>query len=195
MLQRFVFWFMSTWFYKRVCCWVVRTIRLPILKGKFSADEIRHIESLLKPGDILLVNNPWKLQSWMIPGRYEHGAMVVDKSAAGIEIGEMTAAGYGTVEFKEWLKQYTQLLVLRVKTWDTEYTEQVVHVVQSLVGTPYDDQFILGPEAVYCFELCIIGDIDNKLEYQPKKLVGLERWYVDGDCLADSHDVEVIYER
>jgi len=231
LLQRFIFWFMGTWTYKKVCCWLVRSIRLPCFT-RIRARKAERIECDLWVGDVLLVGNPWALQAWAIPGRYDHGAKVVkieperwqcdrcgyvDQGGTGqncpqcishgeldpgvmeyhsreVIIGEMTACGYGEVSFIPWVQHYSRLKVRRPTNYDSDYQKQEIHIIRGLEGVPYDDQFAFGPEAVYCFELCVIGDIENRIEYQPSHLVGTKRMYISGDDLAASPSLRTIAE-
>jgi hypothetical protein len=184
---------METWAYRHIFCWLVRTIRLPILYGRLSNATIAHIDRLIKPGDIILVGNPWKLQAWLIPGPFDHGALVVDRTEKSAVIGEMTASGYGEVPFKNWLKHYTKVAVLRCATWDKEYIEKMLAFIRKLWGTPYNDQFTFGPESLYCFAMCVAADADKLMRVDTSDLLGLGREYINGDDLFNSPDVCYIY--
>lgn len=154
--------------------WLVRTLRLPTLSRTCPPFDYQ-------VGDWLLGSNPWKLQYWLVPGTWEHGAIIV---APGV-VAEFTHHGYTFTALSVWRKQYTRALVLRPQYKDRQVA---LKRLEAFWGVPYDEEFARGPEKVYCFELLTLMAPEIRVEWTGK----LDT--LKGDDIERSPDVEVVFD-
>jgi len=194
--SRFVLWTMESWLYR----WILRKI-IPYVRFNFYYTSMRGQRylkgySVLRPGDIILSRDNWKLSSFLIPGDLVHAALCVGKFDAGasFEVAEMVGVGYRRSEFYDICHESDRVVILRCKDWDAEYIPRVIDTCLSFDGTDYDINFELGIKTLYCSELIVASDPEKRLQVSYSDLIGIGRPYISPMGLYAANNVEVVWD-
>jgi hypothetical protein len=162
-----------------------------------SGDKYKKAYILLKPGDIILTKDKWKLTNWLIPGEFSHACLCVGKEGdckSEFEIVEMTHKGFTKSEFYDVFREATRLVILRCTDWGAIYTINVIDKCKSFEGVPYDISFTLGVKALYCSELIYESDFDHILDVSLEDLMGLGIPYISPIGLYHAKNIEIIWD-
>ncbi len=145
--------------------------RSPFASGTaFTADQLDLMQSLLEPGDILLVYTSGYLTSLFFPGVFKHGIVYVGTpeqrqvlglrqprgaSARRANLIEALGGGVGWNRFHAITEHSVTLVaVLRAKHLSSGERRDYLQQVVDYLGRPYDLRFdLLCPLRVYCTEL------------------------------------------
>jgi hypothetical protein len=158
-------------------------------------DKYKEAYEKIKPGDIILCRDSWKLTSWLIPGKYSHAALCVDKGMyTKFEVAEMGHKGFTESTFYDIFAESTDIAILRCKDWDKEYIKKVIEKCKSFENTPYDITFSFKIEALYCSELIYHSDIEKRLQISLEDLVGIGRPYISPMGLYKAKNCEIIWD-
>lgn len=148
---------------------------------------------LLKPGDIILTRDDWKLISFLIPGTFSHAALCVDKDSE-FEVAEMTHEGFCKSCFFDICKESDRVMIIRCKDWDGRYINKIIKKCKTLSGKLYDNQFKLGIKALYCSELVYVSDYQHRLKVDCSDLCGIGRPYVSPTDLYEAENIKIIWD-
>ena len=186
---------MQSEFYEFIITKIIPFIRISFYYSKMRGFKYKKAYSLLQPGDYILCKDEWKLTTWLIPGKYSHAALCVDKTEDSLfEVAEMTHLGFTKSTFYDIFRESTSLVILRCKDWDKEYTEKVIEKCRSFEGTPYDVIFQFGIKTLYCSELVYEADFEKRLQISTEDLMGLGRKYISPYGLSKAKNVDIIYD-
>lgn len=184
----------------RVYSWVLYYI-VPFIRFSFYYTSIRgsHYRegyALLKPGDIILTRDNWKLTSFLIPGHLIHAALCVakDDTDPSFEVAEMVRTGYRKSEFYDICHEADHVVILRCTDWDEEYIKQVVETCLSFDGLDYDVKFELGIKTLYCSELIVASDPEKRLDVSYADLIGLGRPYISPMGIYKAKNTELVWD-
>lgn len=182
----------------RIYAWVmdkIPFIRFSTYYSSLHGKTYREGYDMLRPGDILLTKDKWKLTSFLIPGEFPHAALCVRKSPQeGFEVAEMTRVGYRMSEFFDLCHEADHVLILRCLAWDDEYVKKVVETGLSYEGTDYDIAFELGVKSLYCSELIVASDPEKRLQVSYDDFIGLGRPYISPTGLLRAKNIEVVWD-
>ena len=194
--SRFVLTIMESWLYR----WILRNI-MPYVRFSFYYTSMRgqsYLQgySVLRPGDIILSRDNWKLSSFLIPGDLVHAALCVGKSDAGasFEVAEMVGTGYRRSEFYDICHESDRVVILRCKDWDNAYLSQVIDTCLSLEGTNYDIKFELGIKTLYCSELIVASDPEKRLQVSYADLIGIGRPYISPMGIYFAKNIDIVWD-
>jgi hypothetical protein len=144
----------------------------------------------VKQGDFLLSSSKFKLTTLLIPGPVDHCAIAVSKD----EVVEMVGTGWRKITLKQFWDESSSQAVLRLKPWDEAYARAIADKALSLKNTPYDIHFNLGIEALYCSELCLVCDTENRAQFNLADIRGLGRKYLSPTGVYNAKGCEVVYD-
>lgn len=151
--------------------------------------------SLLNTGDIILTKDNWKLTSFLIPGEFSHAALCVDKGIyTPFEIAEMTHENFSKSSFYDLCREADRVVIVRCRDWDDSYIKVVTSKCKSFDGTSYDIHFDLGVKSLYCSELVVQSDVENRLQVDYSDFVGIGREYISPMGLYLANNVEVVWD-
>ena len=191
-----VLWLMESSLYR----WVLRKI-IPYVRFSFYYTSMRgerYLQgySFLRPGDIILSRDNWKLSSFLIPGDLVHAALCVGKSGDGtpFEVAEMVGTGYRKSEFYDICHEADRVVILRCKDWDDEYVPRVVEDCLSFEGSDYDIKFELGIKTLYCSELIVASDPEKRLQVSYADSVGMGRPYISPMGIYAAKNIDIIWD-
>lgn len=148
---------------------------------------------MLRPGDIILTDDKWKLTSMLIPGSWSHAALCVAKDD-DFEVAEMTHVNFTKSTFYDICSEATRVAILRCNDWDPVYAEKVIQACLQFSGVQYDVAFMPGPKALYCSELVYESDFERRLKVDTSDLAGIGIEYVSPDDLWEAGNIEVIWD-
>ena len=186
--------FQSTIFSK-ILLKIIPYIRFNFYYTNFPGWKYKRGYNLLKPGDIILTKDKWKLTSMLIPGEFCHAALCVDKSErVEFEVAEMTHTHFTKSTFYDICKQSTRVKIIRCVDWDEEYTQEIIANCQSFEHRKYDVRFSLGIKSLYCSEMVVHSDFKNKLKISYDDLAGLGRPYISPTGLSRAKNIKTIWD-
>lgn len=148
---------------------------------------------LLNPGDIILAVDKKKLTSVLIPGKYAHAALCVDKGVEW-EISEMTHLNYTKSTFFDVCRESTTVTIFRCLLWDQKYIKEVIEKCKSFVDAKYDTEFKLGVRQLYCSELIYQSDFERRLGASLEDVVGLGIPYISPDGLSKADHIYKVWD-
>lgn len=102
-----------------------------------------------RPGDIVLTRTAWRPSNLLLPGRWTHVLLVVDRDV----LVEATLPRVKTTWLVDVWANASEVLIMRPKFLTAEQQADAAACARGLVGTPYDLEFQLGPRELYCSEL------------------------------------------
>ena len=191
-----VLWLMESLLYR----WVLRKI-IPYVRFSFYYTSMRgqrYLQgySVLRPGDIILSRDNWKLSSFLIPGDLVHASLCVGKAevSGSFEIAEMVGTGYRRSEFYDICHEADRVVILRCKDWDDLYVKQVIEACLSFDGADYDIKFDLGIKTLYCSELIVASDTEKRLQVSYADLIGIGRPYISPMGIYSAKNVDIVWD-
>jgi hypothetical protein len=151
--------------------------------------------SLLRPGDIILSKDRWKLLSFFVPGGFAHSALCVAKgNGEEFEVAEMTHSGYTKSAFFDICKEADHVVILRCHDWDDDYIKRVIDTCRSFDGKRYDTTFSPDLDTLYCTQLVVASDIEQRLKISTVNLpLAGKPVFVPG-CLYKAKNVSIIWD-
>jgi hypothetical protein len=152
--------------------------------------------SVLRPGDIILSRDNWKLSSFLIPGDLVHASLCVGKAgiSGSFEVAEMVGTGYRKSEFYDICHEADRVVILRCKDWDDEYVPRVIEECLLFEGSDYDIKFELGIKTLYCSELIVASDPEKRLQVSYADSVGLGRPYISPMGIYAAKNIDIIWD-
>ena len=190
-----ILFIMQSSFYEWMVVHVIPFIRISFYYSDMCGYKYKRAYKLLKPGDIILCKDDWKLTSWLIPGELTHACLCVDKGEyIEFEVAEMHRAGFIKSSFYDPFRESTRLVILRCVDWDNTYVKQVIERCRLFEDVPYDITFEFGVKALYCSELIYQSDFEKRLEVSIEDLLGLGRPYISPMGLYNAKNVDIIYD-
>ena len=193
--SKFALWVMEGRAYAWVLYHIVPFIRFNFYYTSLRGKQYREGHALLRPGDIVLTRDNWKLTSFLIPGHLIHAALCVAKDDEGhFEVAEMVRVGYKKSEFYDVCHEADHVVILRCKDWDEEYIKEVVKTCLSFDGLDYDIKFELGIKTLYCSELIVASDPEKRLDVSYDDLIGIGRPYISPMGIYHAKNVDLIWD-
>jgi uncharacterized protein YycO len=164
---------------------------------KFGVSKI-DVESLLKlarPGDVILTHTKYSLANSLIPGKWDHAALVYKEDL----VIQATTHGVGVAGFSRLCTGVDAVCLLRPMFATEGQRSQAVMNALSQVGKPYDFDFeyrLDGGNSFYCSEL-VWWSYDVALQpavapFKPDFVLG--RWTLAPQSIRDSEYWTKIYE-
>ena len=181
--------------YAWIMWWIVCRLRFSCCHTSMTSAKYRQGLAKLERGDIVLTRDNRALSTWLVPGTHTHALLCVDNLLAmvGPVCAEMTHEGYGEIDFAEACFHASRVVILRCQDFDRDYAERVATKCRSFKGTPYDTQFDLDDDEVYCSELPYHCDFERRLQVVPSRAWGTGQKVIKPDDLSASN-VEVVYD-
>lgn len=195
---RVLSWFIATDLYASVVLRILPYIRFTTYYSKLKGSDYLKLYEHLRPGDVILSYDKKKLSTLLIPGRFSHAALCVDKGVPW-EVSEMTHKGYVKSTFFDICKESDFVAILRHIDIDDDGIANVVSKCKSFYPSKYDVSFSLGVKFLYCSELVYQSFPANSLGANLDDFAGLGRPYISPSGLrqaknlilvANSHDVK-----
>ena len=158
---------------------------------KIRGYQIRHIKSLLKPGDIILRKYDHYLDGFLIPGKYSHSSLYIGNNT----IIHAVAEGVKKIDLIDFC-QCDGICVLRCKNEDV--SKQAIINAKLNLGKPYDFKFNTNDSSeFYCHELVRTCFKDLNIEsYYPSlfniALKFLDKRYLDKSFLENKNFNKII---
>jgi hypothetical protein len=185
----------QTTFFSYIILKIIPYIRFNFYYTNFPGWKYKRGYRLLKPGDIILTKDKWKLTSMLIPGEFCHAALCVDKSiSTEFEVAEMTHTHFTKSNFYDICRQSTRVKIIRCKDWDEEYIQKVIEKCKSFENTEYDVTFSLNIKTLYCSELVNESDFENKLDISYSDILGLGMPYISPTGLSRAKNIKTIWD-
>src|SRR4030042_1941644 len=80
---------------------IVPYIRFSLYYPSFTGKQYHQAYKLLKPGDIILSRDDWKLSTFLIPGQMPHASLFIGKknNLLDYEVAEMINIGFNKCDF------------------------------------------------------------------------------------------------
>jgi hypothetical protein len=172
---------------------VVPYIRFSMYYTSFTGVMYHRAYNLLRPGDILLSDDKWKLTSLLIPGEWSHAALCVSKDGV-FEVAEMTHEHFTKSTFFDFCKQATRVAIIRCRDWDENYTIEVINRCISFEHVKYDIKFEYGVKTLYCSELVISSDFKRLLDVSDEDCAGLGIKYVSPTGLWKAKNIGKVFD-
>jgi hypothetical protein len=173
---------------------------IPYIRFKFYHTDFRGWKykrgyKFLKPGDIILTRDKWKLTAFLIPGDFSHASLCVSKeSESEYEIAEMTHTNFTKSEFYDICRESTRVRIIRCYDWDDDYIKKVIDKCKTFENTNYDIGFNLGVKALYCSELVVHSDFEKRLKINYEDLAGLGIPYISPHGLSRAKNINIIWD-
>ena len=181
---------MTTKVYKYLLKNVIPYIRTSTYYAKFNGEQYELMRLLVEPGDIILTRDKRKLTGMLIPGTWDHAALVT----SGYQAAQMTHKDFTIDWLFDIAKESDEIVVLRCNDFDCHYALEVVKKAKSFKDAKYDSEFTLGVEALYCSELIYQADFEKRLKLDLTDLIGLNRPYISPDGLYDCKNCTVVFD-
>lgn len=150
--------------------------------------------NILRQGDICFTADNAKLSGFLIPGFVDHACLCVGKSGA-TEIVEMIYSGFHRITFFDLCHEADRVIIARAN-WTMEYCNLVANRALSFDGALYDRLFLINGDLkfLYCSELVVAADYENKLRLDYSDLAGLGQKYISPQGLLESYDLTVVFD-
>ena len=197
---RVLLWIMQTSFYLWLAKHVVPYIRFNWYYTSLRGDKWAEGYDLLRPGDIILSGDKWKLTTIMIGGEWCHASVCIAKGlGVDYEVAEMTHTNYTKSWFFDVVKEATRVAIIRCKNWDYDYIHEVIiPECRKLEHAVYDysfelNNFTYGIPVLYCSELVVVIDKESRLKVDHSQGV-LGRDHVSATDLSLAEPIEWIYD-
>jgi hypothetical protein len=192
-LRRLVLHIMDSRIYEYTVLNIIPYIRFTMYYTSFKGVTYHQGYDLLRPGDILLSRDKWKLTTLLIPGEWSHAALCVSKDGV-FEVAEMTHNNYTKSTFFDFCKESTRVAIVRCKNWDETYINRVIEKCKSFENAKYDVKFEYGVKALYCSELVIESDFERRLNASDEDIVGIGIKYISPTGLWKAKNIEMIWD-
>ncbi len=174
--------------------WVVCRLRFSLCHTSMTSEKYIEGDSQIQDGDVVLATDNRALSTLCVPGTHTHALLCIGQSPHGVMMcAEMTHTGYGEVAFAQACFHASRVVILRCPDFDSVYVRSVVRACRVFKGTPYDTQFDLDDDEVYCSELPYHCDFERRLQVVPSRAWGTGQKVIKPDDLAAAN-VEVIYD-
>lgn len=148
----------------------------------------------LKPGDIVVTNDKWKLTSLLVPGEWTHAALCVDIHKE-FEIAEMTHTNYTKSTFFDLCKESTRVAILQCTDWDENYIKNtVIPTCLGFENVLYDIKFENDIKALYCSEMVMASDTEHRLQASNEDVLGLGMPYVSPMGIYTAKNIRVVWD-
>lgn len=160
MKKKLILWLMQTRAYKYFMENIVWRLRFSNYYVSFTGKQYHEGYSLLKPGHTILVNDPNKVTSFLIPGLMDHAAYCRSKGVKyapvpkllspnvdvthPYEIGELTHKGYTQSYFFDLCKEAERVMILNCTKFDQQYIEAMNQYLEDILSVciiNYDNHF------------------------------------------------------
>ena len=201
---------MSTRFYYFLVMNFIPFVRFSTYYTAFRGFQFKRSYPLLKKGDFVVVHDPNKLTSLLIPGMWDHVGIVVSTDTNDEwEISEMTHQHYTKSCYYDMCAQADRVAIYRCTTFDDDYINNVVvPKAKALDGALYDVTFDgasippeklkemlpLGVPPLYCSELVYQADPERRMGVDLSDLIGMGRPYISPDGLTKAKNVVCIWD-
>lgn len=139
--------------------------RLGRQDSKVTAQQVKDIQDLAQPGDIVLSFEYGRLTSILIKGFFDHAAIVSSKMNIVEAVGDnfvdnKNIGGVREVDFEEWLYKKDYVAVVRpVYAVGNIVNKEAAAACLYYLGKNYDYQFKIDNETIYCSELVYLSYI------------------------------------
>lgn len=184
--QAILKFFIVQWFIVRV----LPKIRFNFQPPKMTSSMFYEFQKALRPGDLIFSSDRSKLSSWLIPGRWDHVAVVSNlTNEFGVPL--IVEAHQPVVR---WVTPFQFChdsdFVGVGRPTDPKLATRFAEECRKFVGIPYDSLFAKGREALYCSEIIWEMDADNELGFDDTDARGLGVPYLSPDGLACSQHLD-----
>lgn len=159
------------------------------IEYKMSADKIRRVLSLVKPGDVLLRRYDGYVDNVFIDGKYSHAGIYVGNDMI-IHAVNPTVSEIDVIDFC----RCDNICILRPTSGQTHAMSVARKYLADCVT--YDFNYQPTDEAIYCFELCAkcYPNLDIKM-FDVKYIFGLlRRTAYLGKSFIESPDFTIVEE-
>lgn len=180
--------------------WVIKRlmprIRFSTQATRMTGWQYRAGLAMVQPGDIILTVDYARLGAKLTPGLSSHAAICVSKSSDTAYCAEMTALGFGIVEWFDICHHADRVFICRCTEWDDDYIESVLEKVMEYcrVKTQYDFDFCHGDDRLYCSELIHVSDVEGRLGATPTRLFLTGEEVVTPDDLRTAKNVNTMFD-
>jgi hypothetical protein len=201
---KILYWLMRTRFYNWLLTSVIPYIRFttyythPTNKNfpKWGALMLRGYVKL-KPGHIILTVDEKKLTTKLISGftgeqGFSHAAFCVSKDKK-FEVAEMTHTNFTKSTWADICFESTRVIILQCDRFDISYIKQMLNLTEKFEDTPYDNQFVLGFEALSCAELVYVYDFEKRLDIRMDPVIG-GKPYISPMGLYNAKNCRIIWD-
>lgn len=201
--QKFFRWLATTTFYNWALKSVVPFIRLKTYYTSMRGWKYKRGYTKLRPGDIILTLDKYKIATKIIGGDWAHAALCVAVSAnEEFEVAEMTHNDYTKSTFSDLCYEADNVAIIRCRDWSPSYIKKVIKKCREFENSKYDNAFTLTRESkgktpdafLYCSELIYDSDVDKKLKVSLEDLEQLGRKYISPTGLWKAENVDIIWE-
>lgn len=179
--------------YTLVLRYIIPYARLSFYYTAIRGWQYQQGQKLLRPGDILLATDRWKLASMLIPGKFAHAALCVARGEP-FEVAEMTRNGFTKSTFFDICKEADRVVILRCRDWTEEYIPRVIACCRRFQNMPYDVTFQMGAGGLYCATLVALSDPEHRLDIEYGNLLGTGRPYIHPGSIYEASNVDVIWD-
>lgn len=157
------------------------------------------VDSLANIGDLVFIKDRHKLAGKLIPGDWDHVAVIVGAKDGYWIIAEMVVDGFRTVYLFDLLKECDEVMLANCKDFVSQYDEdyypdKFVNRVLSFRHAKYDIGFTLGVKELYCSELIYAADAEKRIQYDLSDLAGIGKPYISPSGLADAKNLRIKYD-
>ena len=183
-------WWLVQWFVVRV----LPSIRFSIKAPAMTASGFYDFQRALRPGDLVFSSDRSKLSSFLIPGQWDHVAIVSDLTD---EYGvPLIVEAHQPVVRQITPFQFCHDSDVVGVAWpnDPGLAKRFASESHLYLGVPYDSLFAKGREALYCSELIWEMDDANELGFDTSDTKGLGIPFVSPDDLWNAVNLKRILE-
>lgn len=192
--SRIILVIMQSRLYKWIVINIIPFIRISFYYSDMRGYKYKRAYQVLEKGDIILCRDKWKLTSLLIPGKYSHAALCVEKDKyIEFEVAEMGHRGFTKSTFYDIFRESTELVILRCEDWNKDYIDKVIKKCKAFENVPYDINFQFNIEALYCSELVYQSDFERRLQASTEDLLGIGRQYISPMGLYKAKNCKVIW--
>lgn len=181
-LRRLLLFLMATRPFQFFLGNILPRLRFSTSPPQMSGNQFRRFIAIIRPGDIVFSTDRSKLSSMIIPGPWDHVAVVAKD-------GEIIEAHFPKVR--------------KISAFDFCHTSDTVGILrpfedtglkiaeraERLIGIPYDTLFVDGREALYCSELVWECDRENAMKFDTSDEIGLGIAYLSPTGIWESKNI------
>lgn len=157
-------------------------IRFSFQPPEMDGPQYKRFIGYMKPGTIVFSKDRRKLAGMLIPGRWDHVAVV----AMDGMIVEAHMPKVRKIHAFDFCHSSDEVGFLIPQPW---IAQKLARDCEQFIGYPYDTLFADGREALYCSELIWVLDPSNELMFNTVDEMGLGIGYVSPDDIWNAKSV------
>lgn len=185
----------------RLYSWFMRDViwrfRFSNYYSKFPGWKYIYMYSLLRPGDVIVSSDKYKLTSFLIKGQWDHAAYFLGKSPGEkYEVAEMVHTGYRKSMFFDICKEAETVAIYRCESFDETYVAEMNKICKTFESYLYDIYFNFELtdviKSLYCSELIYKLDYEKRMQVSLEDLAGLGQQYISPDGLTKGLTMKLV---